>query len=176
MGGKVLHQERSYLDLPTGENIMTYTVRPAELLDVHYLASRLRAEDVVEIKAACGRRVGDVLRECIRSGRSWVGVDAEGPFGVFGVAPAPHESGVGVPWMLATERLEKHTLQFLRECRFQVAELQRGYRLLRNLVDARNTVHIKWLAWCGFEFVRIHPAFGYERLPFYEFQKECVQS
>lgn len=149
---------------------MSYTVRAAILTDALTLADNLREEDLAEIKASVNRPALDVLLEGIRGGRTWVGVDAEGPYGIFGVAPS-QDPQVGHPWMLATPRLLQHQRQFLRECAGAVRELHRDYPVLRNYVDARNTVHIRWLAWCGFEFLRLHPHAGVEQIPFFEFQR-----
>lgn len=149
---------------------MPYTVRAACFADAEYLSTRLRKEDEAEIAAASGRAPLDCLREGISVGRAWVGVDDEGPIGIFGVIPSTRPF-VGWPWMLATERLVKHQRQFLKECAARVTTLHRDFTLLTNFVDARNHVHIRWLTWCGFEFMRLHKHYGVERRPFYEFQR-----
>lgn len=41
--------------------------------------------------------------------------------------------------------------------------------ILFNCVDQRNEVHINWLRWLGFKFVRIIPEYGIQKLPFIEF-------
>ena len=46
---------------------------------------------------------------------------------------------------------------------------QKRYRVLYNFIDARNTLHIKWLKWCGFTFIQKHYDYGYEKRLFYEF-------
>jgi hypothetical protein len=145
-------------------------VRPAETLDVHPLAATLRAEDVAEVRAASGLRVSQAIRSGINAGRAWVACDKQGAFLVGGVVPTG-KPGVGCPWMLATDRLLTHSRWVARHSRTWVEELHRDYPRLHNFVDARNHVHIKWLAWCGFEFIRIHPRYGAEQRPFFEFQR-----
>lgn len=149
---------------------MTYSVRPATLADAAFLSTRLRDADVAEIKALTTEAPVVSLSQGVKAGRCWVGVDGEGAAGIFGVAPSPMR-GVGHPWMMATDRLENHQRQFLRECGRRIADMHRDFPTLTNVVDARNYVHIKWLAWCGFEFIRLLPRFGVEQRPFYHFQR-----
>jgi hypothetical protein len=52
---------------------------------------------------------------------------------------------------------------------YLVQTLQQNYDVLFNLVDERNTLHIRWIQWCGFTFVNRHPALGAEQRPFLEF-------
>ena len=60
---------------------------------------------------------------------------------------------------------------FLRQSKEVLRELHHQFILLFNEVDARNTVHIRWLRWMGFTFVRYRPNYGTEGRPFYEFCK-----
>lgn len=147
---------------------MSYSERPATLDDARYLATRLRAEDVAEVRALVGVTPWTALSTGVRLGRSTVGCYRGQPFGIYGVAPSGTPD-VGCPWMLATPDLVKHQKFFLRNCARAVESLHDGYPLLFNYVDARNEVHIKWLRWCGFTFINLHPKFGVERRPFYEF-------
>jgi hypothetical protein len=49
--------------------------------------------------------------------------------------------------------------------------MQRHYRYLENLVDARNEDSIRWLVWCGFIVDIDAIIFGPERRPFFRFHK-----
>lgn len=63
--------------------------------------------------------------------------------------------------------------QFLRECRRYLAGMEQLYPVLFNLIDERNTVHMRWLRWMGFTFIR-RTTYGHEQRPFLEFIKLCV--
>ena len=78
-------------------------------------------------------------------------------------------STMGVPWLLATDELESCARPFLRRSRKAVKEMMNGYSVLRNYVDARNTVAIRWLGWIGFKILPAEP-FGADGLPFHPFE------
>jgi len=58
---------------------------------------------------------------------------------------------------------------FLKESKAQLAKLHEQYPVLFNVVDARNEVHVRWLRYMGFTFIRKHPNWGPEGRLFYEF-------
>lgn len=97
--------------------------------------------------------------------------DQDEVVGVFGVAPSPVDRLIGHPWMLATDLLDSIKVTFLRQSRKYLDDLAEGYPLLMNCCDKRNTVHIKWLRWLGFSFIREIPEYGVGRVPFLEFVK-----
>jgi hypothetical protein len=145
-------------------------VRPATLDDVLWLSSRLRQEDTDEIHASTGNSpLNSMLYGIVHSDpcNTLIGEAGE-VVGIYGAVPLPGSPDVGVVWMHCTPDLEKYPFQFLRRCRARVLELHQKYRMLMNYVDARNTVHIRWLRWCGFKFLNIQPH-GFEQRPFYEF-------
>lgn len=140
---------------------------------IEYLAENLRSEDVAEVAASSGLSPLEALM------RSWddsttIGMKDGVPVLIFGVAHNDHVEGEGFPWMLATDDLEKCPVAFMKECRKWVDWMHDGYPKLRNFVDARNKVHIKWLKYLGFEFIKLHESFGVQGLPFWEFTKEKV--
>lgn len=156
---------------------MSGYVREARMADAFDLASRLRQADKDEVRAAAGLLPVAALHEGIlTSDPCHTMCKASGEVvAVFGVAPQP-EPLLGGVWMLASPGLEDLQRPFLRKCRDWVDELNARYPILFNYVDARNTLHIKWLRWCGFTFINLHEAYGFERKPFYEFVriKRCV--
>lgn len=147
-------------------------VRPMALSDCEYMARHMRVEDRAEIRAASGHRAFEAMEvEYHQSGVRYT-LTAPGtgnPVGVLGVVPSPLEPEVGYVWMQATPELECHATRFLRGCAPVLRELHRFRPLLTNAVDARNELHIKWLRWLGFTFIRRHEAFGFEQRPFIEF-------
>ena len=146
--------------------------RPANHEDALWLGPRLRQEDQDEIRAGSGSDGTSALiqglslsSEC----HTMVGDDGV-PFGMFGLVPT-QDPMVAYPWMLATDGLKtkSHSVQFLRQCRAWVGEVNIKHQVLTNLVDSRNELHIKWLKWCGFIFIRRIEHYGVSQLPFYEF-------
>lgn len=149
------------------------TVRPARTGDAESLAGRLRDADRREIQAFSGREPLEELRRGLaRSDPALALVDERDmPLALFGVAPARDRPGVGYVWLLGSAELAPRRVAFLRLSRPWVARLQERYPVLTNCVDARNTVHLRWLRWCGFTLTRLVPEYGAERRPFYEFRK-----
>jgi len=77
-------------------------------------------------------------------------------------------------WMLCTPLIKEYPLTFARDCRRMINS--RKEKLLWNIVDKRNTTHLKLLRFLGFKFLRevIH---GPNNLTFIEFCKiQCVHN
>jgi hypothetical protein len=72
----------------------------------------------------------------------------------------------GQIWMLCTPEIERYPITFAREAKRFVDS--REEPLLWNIVDCRNTVHLKLLKFLGFKFLRIVKNGPYQ-LPFIEF-------
>jgi len=153
---------------------MECTIRPATRSDAYYMACRLRFEDAREIRAASGQAPVDILPDCIVPGKTYVLQLGRSPIAMFGVTTADGEPTLGFPWMVATPALVYNQFYFLRNCRKWIDTLSQGYTLLTNCVDARNELHIKWLKWCGFTFTQLHPEWGAEKLPFWQFEKHIT--
>jgi hypothetical protein len=155
------------------------TVRPATAQDAHRLAPKLRKADLQEINAASGSTpLAALLRGVVESSKVFAITSPSDPhdvFALFGVAPLTVVGAptfpIGSVWLLGSEDLNKVAYRFLRESSTWLDELARGYRLLCNVVDARNTTHIRWLRWLGFRFVAHRPGFGRQGEAFIEFCK-----
>lgn len=146
------------------------TVRQATMEDCVFMASRLRPEDVAEIKAAGGSTPLVALLEGFHYSDPEtlkVGLYRDEPFAICGVVPM--DDLTGAVWALGTTDLAKHRIAFLRRSKGIVEGLHQKYPVLTNCVDARNTLHIEWLRWLGFTFIAKHPYWGAEKRPFYEF-------
>jgi len=144
--------------------------RQAELRDALLLTPRLRPEDRDEIEAASGKSPFCALLEGIFPSVPALSIvdEAGTVMGIYGVIPI-EQHFVGAIWMLAATELLEHSRQFLRESRAWIDTLQSCYPVLFNVVDARNTTHIRWLKWCGFTFIKLHEDYGPQHRPFYEF-------
>ena len=143
---------------------------PTTVDDIVYIAPRLREADHQECLAATGREPLTVLLDGLRiSDLTFTLRSPEGErIGLLGVAPS-HLEGAGAIWLCATTDIYKYQMAFLRRSKEFLPLLQKRYLVLHNCVDARNTVHIKWLKWMGFTFINKHEHYGAARLPFYEF-------
>ena len=143
--------------------------RLSTLEDIKYLAPRLRFEDKREILDSTGLNPYQALFECFNCSEiSLTIVDTKNiPVGMFGV------SEDGAIWLLATPDIKRIRFSFLRESRKVVNLLNHKYKILWNFVDCRNELHLRWLKWCGFKFLR-KINYGVNQKPFYEFIKLCV--
>ena len=74
-------------------------------------------------------------------------------------------------WMLCTPVIEKYPLTFAREAKRFINS--RTEPCLWNVVDKRNTVHLKLLKFLGFTFHE-ELLFGPNNLPFIKFSKQWI--
>ncbi len=147
------------------------TVRRPLLSDLDYLAENLRPDDVRELEAH-GTSVEESLHHGLTaSDRAFVATKDGHPILIFGVV-THEEEGLrkGAVWMVGTPEMRSITRLFVMHSKSWIGELARGYDLLWNYVDCRNSLHHRWLEWCGFSFLRVVPMRP-RNLPFYEFAK-----
>jgi hypothetical protein len=95
------------------------------------------------------------------------------PVVMFGVVPLG--DGIGSIWLLGTDAITNEIpVAFLRWTKRLLPVLTEPFTLVCNAVDKRNVVHVKWLRWLGFTFIR-EVRLGPSDLPFYEFARlTCV--
>ena len=137
--------------------------------DLKFLAPRLRYEDKREVLDSVGLTPYQALTDGFNLSQICLTiVDTKNiPVGMFGV------SEDGAIWLLATPDIKRIRFSFLRESRKVVNLLNHKYKILWNFVDCRNELHLRWLKWCGFKFLR-KINYGVNQKPFYEFIKLCV--
>ena len=142
--------------------------RKATLQDAFTLAPKLRKEDIAEIRATIGEEPDNALVFAFFASEDCYAIcDGNGAvIGMFGVSRTGADEGS--IWMVASDELRRHGLEFLRKCREWIAAFNAKYPLLFGYTDCRNTLHHKWLKWCGFTFINKAP-FGVEGRPFYAF-------
>lgn len=147
-------------------------IRPVNASDAVQLAPRLREADRREISAVVGSDPLVALKNCVDlSIPCYAIADASVPYALFGVVPDSDTKGQGSVWLLGSDKLVEHPFFVIRHSRLWVERLQDHYKVLWNCVDARNVVHIRWLKWSGFTFLRRIEKYGVEQRPFYEFEK-----
>jgi hypothetical protein len=137
--------------------------------DIEFLAPRLRYEDKREVLDSVGLTPYQALTDGFNLSQICLTiVDTKNiPVGMFGV------SEDGAIWLLASPDIKRIRFSFVRESRKVVNLLNYKYKILWNFVDCRNELHLRWLKWCGFKFLR-KINYGVNQKPFYEFIKLCV--
>lgn len=139
--------------------------------DCEHLAANLRAADVAEVEGATGST--DMLA-CIKASVDaslycWSAVDQDEQLvAMVGIVPADLLSGLGVPWMLGTDLVERHQRALVRLSRSYIPSMRQALPKLVNYVDARNERAIRFLRHAGFYVGKDEPhgPFG---LPFHPF-------
>lgn len=148
-----------------------YSIVPASLDHIPGILANVRQADIDELDASHGTTPGEAMRMGIEiSLVAWTGfVDGE-PICMFGVSPISAISGVGCPWMIGTNLIDKHWLGFLRRCKPVVDAMFSLCPRLINYVDVRNKKAMLWLKWLGFTFDPPQP-FGVKQMPFMRFEQ-----
>ena len=147
-------------------------VRPSILTDVSVVAENMRKEDVDEVRAQTGAcPKGGLLYAYFMSKPCLTVVSRHGHLMAMG-GVVPEGENIGRIWLLGCQSMVDdsiHRRWFLRKSKEKLAEMQSLYPLLFNMVDARNEVHVKWIDWLGFTFIKKHLNWGPEQQMFYEF-------
>jgi hypothetical protein len=146
--------------------------RPAVPQDAHFLAPRMRPEDIAEVAALSGHTPLQSLLASLEEGAECLSIidNHEEVVGMFGINHWPDfgEDQAAV-WLLASPGLVAIQREFMRQTRSMLRMFHRQYPLLWNVVDERNTTHIRWLRYFGFSFLQRHERLGVEGRPFLEF-------
>ena len=125
------------------------------------VASNLRPEDRREVEEGHGVDSTEALLDAVQKPSCvYFTVPNGKTAGMAGVEPD------GSIWMLCTPAIHDYPLTFAREAKRFVDS--REHKLLWNIVDKRNTVHLKLLQFLGFKFLR-ELKHGPNQLTFIEF-------
>ena len=148
---------------------MQVLVRQSIQSDVDYLKDNLREEDRDEVLASHGSTEVALQEGFDDSEECWtITVKDTGEIaGMYGLAK--YDDMIAIPWLLTSPAITKVWIPFLRGSRKWVAESNKKYPLLTNMVDAEYTVAINWLRFVGFTFIKKHDKWGVENKPFLEF-------
>lgn len=142
---------------------MNLIVRPATLQEAEALGPRLRPEDKQEVETATGMTAGEVVPASLLHSHECYTVRLsphEEPCVIFGMTED------GLVWMLCTDDIRKAPLSILREARAWIDHWMSYCGYLWNLVDSRNTLHVRWLTLLGFTFGEPIDVNGFPFLPF----------
>ena len=130
---------------------MSYRIKYANQIDVVRFASLLRLADLREIEASTGLPPEVALMQSIDgsdTSRAVYSVLDNAPLAIFGIGAA--DTGVGVPWMGGTDASASYGKSLVKEGRRWLDKQHEDYPILTNIVDARNTVHLRWVRHMGF--------------------------
>lgn len=126
---------------------------PAEYHHIAPIAIHMRQADRDEVKAASGKSPFEALEYSLEKSSVARTVLVDGvPAGMFGCGDLNILLGIGCPWLLGTDDLMLERRAFLRASVDWRNQLLSRYAVLRNLIDDRNDVSIRWLRWLGFGF------------------------
>jgi len=132
------------------------------------VASNLRPDDLREVTEGHGLDPSILLPKVAQEGSA-----------VYFTVPDGETAGLagveddGAIWMLCTPAIHRYPITFAREAKRYVDS--RDEPLLWNIVDCRNTVHLKLLKFLGFKFLRKFKH-GPNNLHFIEFCRVCSRS
>lgn len=127
------------------------TIRKATERDVHALVARMRDQDAAEVYAVSGPFTAHDLWQKMNDAH--VALDDKGHvICLFGCSPIAGHDDHAAPWMLGTNRLDRHILSMCRQARHYVDMWLEQYPVLTNATLVHNTVVIAWLKWLGFQF------------------------
>ena len=131
-------------------------VRDSTLKDIAELSVTMRQEDKDEIWHLARSTPHDALKAGFIGGDACKTVLLDGyVVCMFGIGGKKGE--VGIPWMLASDLLKDIRKPFVRECKKYLQELSDGYPLLFNVAWSKNSTHVQWLKWLGFEIKPAKP-------------------
>ena len=131
--------------------MVNLVIVPADLSTADRLANQLRDADRREIIATGATDVGHAIRRSVElSIWSYAVFDGDALVCIVGVAAVSLLSGIGTPWLLATDHMARLSRDVIVMTGRFVELMHQDFSVLVNWVDARNTRSIRWLKWAGF--------------------------
>jgi len=127
-------------------------IKEATVDDAISLASRLRADDVEELKGLGSTPEKSLLNGFIYSEQVYSVWLNNKVITMFGVTEIPNTKN-GAIWALGSDELFSIPITFVKEGRKWIKHFLKSYDAVGNIVDCRNTLHIKWLKHCGVTFL-----------------------
>ena len=127
-------------------------IRRSNMDDVNKLSQHLRKADLQELQAGLYHSAKAALEDGLRTSTDCFTILSpitEEPVAMFGAYYQP-EHRYSTVWLLGTDELITHKRKFLRYSKRWIHRINKVYGTIGNYVDERNTVHIRWLEWCGF--------------------------
>jgi hypothetical protein len=155
------------------------TVRQSVSNDPHDLAPRMRLADVEELEASSGMTPLEGLVTAYEVSQLCLTAEIDGEVvAMFGVAEDDEVSRhiglhYGNIWYLGSPESVSDARLFMRESRAWLDALGKRFNGLGNVVDARNTKHVRWIKAMGFTFIDTITDYGPKGHTFLRFYKTC---
>lgn len=147
----------------------TYKIVPGQREHIAPIAANIREADENEFIRASGLDVRPCLELGFGHARDvWTGLLDGEPVMMCGVTTMPGRPDVGIPWLVATNDIEKVAKDFHKRSKEILKKMQAGYRGLINYADAENTATLHWLKRLGFTILEPEP-YGRSGMPFHRF-------
>tara|TARA_B100001093_G_scaffold508707_1_gene571411 strand:- start:384 stop:845 length:462 start_codon:yes stop_codon:yes gene_type:complete len=121
--------------------------------DAINLAPRLRAIDVLEVKAVGSTPKKSLLKSfSLPNTKVFSGIDLKTNEVVlmYGVCDSIDDPNTGVIWMLASPSIHKHKKDVYKLSKPTIDDLSKPYKTVYNFVHKDNKTSIRWLEWAGF--------------------------
>ena len=150
---------------------MELRVRPTDDLDIDIISLNMREADLMEIEATGTIDPVVSLTNCceLSKGSCYTITMDELPIAMFGVSEVELLPSFASVWLLGTNDItDSAPIAFLRLTKRILPKLISPYDMVFNVMDKRNELHIRFVKWLGFTFIR-EIAYGPQKLPFYEF-------
>lgn len=145
--------------------------RLCSIPDCYYVAARMRPADIDEVSSRGSDPLNALLKGYVYGDRCTTVLKDDEPIAIYGCAVTSKDPRTASVWMLGTDKMYTHRYAVLRDSRDRLDLLGLGYQVLWNYVDSRNHLHIRWLQWLGFSFIRSTTEVSVDGTPFYEFAK-----
>ncbi|MEW8025545.1 MAG: hypothetical protein AB2777_21100 [Candidatus Thiodiazotropha endolucinida] len=130
-----------------------YQITKAKLSDIDELLADLRQADADEMEALSFSDPHTTIAQSIALSPKAYTLRVEGELVcIFGVGMLSMIGPEGVPWLLGTNAIKRHRRLFLELSKPISTHLLSKYAHLRQLVDVRNRLSVRWLKWLGFDF------------------------
>jgi len=128
---------------------MTLELRPVTQDALDYVLEHLSAADRAEMAASGLQDPPEVFADAARDAAVSYAVYLAGePVAVCGCSAGPN--GVGIPWMITTDKAAQAGPAGAVLSRRVVGEMQEHFAVLSNWVHCEHRRAIRWLKWLGF--------------------------
>lgn len=138
--------------------------------DIQYIAQNMRDQDVTEVYASGGYTPIDALNQSLEcSTLSSIALINDEPCAALGLVIPSLLGGIGIPWLLGTEKVVQNKKVFMKETKSGILDMLTLCDKLVNYVHKENTVSVRWLKYMGFTLYEPEP-FGIYGELFHKFE------